>query len=230
MPYSTEWWYCVKDTPFDINAVKSKRRYEIVKGCKNFSCEIAKNLLLYADEIFDVAVAAFSEYPDEYRPVLNKVTFCRTLKTWEENQSINFIMCKDNSGRICGYAVIEKNKNCANLQVVKTNPICEKLQINAAIVKFIVDTYLPEYYICDGERPLRHHTHYQEYLCKYFEFRMVYCKLNIKYRAWFKIILFMMFPLRFVFYKISQIRNSKLLYNIVSILEQERIRRTFVES
>ena len=25
----TNWWYVIKDTPFDINALKSKRRYEI---------------------------------------------------------------------------------------------------------------------------------------------------------------------------------------------------------
>ena len=34
--YETEWWYCIKDTPFDISTLKSKRRYEINKGNKNF--------------------------------------------------------------------------------------------------------------------------------------------------------------------------------------------------
>ena len=34
--YKTNWWYCIKDTPFDISALKSKRRYEINKGNKFF--------------------------------------------------------------------------------------------------------------------------------------------------------------------------------------------------
>lgn len=28
----TDWWYCIKDTPFEIERLKSKRRYEINKG------------------------------------------------------------------------------------------------------------------------------------------------------------------------------------------------------
>ena len=34
--YETNWWYIIKDTPFDISALKAKRRYEINKGVKNF--------------------------------------------------------------------------------------------------------------------------------------------------------------------------------------------------
>ncbi len=32
--YETEWWYCIKDTPFDISKLNSKKRYEINKGKK----------------------------------------------------------------------------------------------------------------------------------------------------------------------------------------------------
>lgn len=34
--YETNWWYIIKDTPFDIANMKAKRRYEINKGLKNF--------------------------------------------------------------------------------------------------------------------------------------------------------------------------------------------------
>lgn len=30
--HETNWWYVIKDTPFDINELKKKRRYEIRKG------------------------------------------------------------------------------------------------------------------------------------------------------------------------------------------------------
>lgn len=33
----TSYWYVIKDTPFDVNALKAKRRYEITKGCRNFT-------------------------------------------------------------------------------------------------------------------------------------------------------------------------------------------------
>lgn len=37
--YETNWWYIIKDQPFDINALKAKRRYEIKKGIKNFDAK-----------------------------------------------------------------------------------------------------------------------------------------------------------------------------------------------
>lgn len=40
--YETNWWYVIKDTPFDVNTLRSKRRYEINKGIKNFEIHIKK--------------------------------------------------------------------------------------------------------------------------------------------------------------------------------------------
>ena len=30
--YETNWWYVIKDDPFDITTLKSKRRYESIRG------------------------------------------------------------------------------------------------------------------------------------------------------------------------------------------------------
>ena len=38
--YETNWWYVIKDDPFDITTLKSKRRYEINKGKKNFDVRL----------------------------------------------------------------------------------------------------------------------------------------------------------------------------------------------
>lgn len=32
----TQWWYCLKDTPFDIEKIKSNYRYKIRKGERYF--------------------------------------------------------------------------------------------------------------------------------------------------------------------------------------------------
>jgi hypothetical protein len=229
LPYQTEWYYCVKDTPFDINKLKSKRRYEIKSGCKNFYCEIINKIYDYCEDIFRVAITALADYPEYYKSELNKELFCNTLKQWEADVNVDFIICKKfENNIICGYAVIKRIKNCAIMSIVKTDPSYHKLQINAAIVKFIVDSYSSEYYICDGERPIRHQTNYQEYLCKYFDFRLVYCKLHIKYKLWLKIIITILFPFYDILSKISDRSSSKLLYNIISTLKQEKIRRTFL--
>ena len=54
--YETNWWYVVKDNPFDINALKSKRRYEINKGIKNFNVK----------EIEPMNYADFQDYLEKY--------------------------------------------------------------------------------------------------------------------------------------------------------------------
>ena len=59
----TEWWYVIKDTPFDISTLKSKRRYEIKKGLANFTiCEI--NPEEYMEELFYVSMEAYKKYPN----------------------------------------------------------------------------------------------------------------------------------------------------------------------
>ena len=54
--YETNWWYVVKDNPFDINALKSKRRYETNKGIKNFNVK----------EIEPMNYADFQDYLEKY--------------------------------------------------------------------------------------------------------------------------------------------------------------------
>ena len=64
--HKTEWRFCIKDTPFDITALKSKRRYEINRGKKYF--EVKKiDPVVFKEELFSVTVAAYSGWPEKYR-------------------------------------------------------------------------------------------------------------------------------------------------------------------
>ena len=79
--YETKWWYVIKDTPFDIGTLKAKRRYEINKGKKNFEVRII-NPSEYSKELYEVQVAAFSAYPQSYRPVVNYDSFVQSVNDW----------------------------------------------------------------------------------------------------------------------------------------------------
>ena len=76
--YETNWWYVIKDKPFDIGALKAKRRYEINKGIKNFDVKII-DPCEYKEELYLVQVAAFSVYPAKYRPTIDKKGLQREL-------------------------------------------------------------------------------------------------------------------------------------------------------
>ena len=64
--YETNWWYCIKDTPFDISLLKSKKRYEINKGKRNFNVKII-DPREYSKEIVNIQIKTWMEYPETYR-------------------------------------------------------------------------------------------------------------------------------------------------------------------
>lgn len=216
----------IKDSMFDISTLKSKRRYEVNKGNKNFEVHVI-DPTEYVNELFCIQKQAWDAYPKKYRPKLNKESFLNNvLNQWKKKPVYGAFDKKD--GKLCGYAVMEIEKSYAEFSVLKSIPECEKKGINAAIIYKIICDFNPYYnsgyYICDGERNISHEMAFQDYLEKYFGFRKAYCRLHVKYRPSIKIAVYILYPFR----KILKIfdRNA-LLHNAISILFMEQLRRTF---
>ncbi|MDK0650779.1 hypothetical protein P5E68_10290 [Clostridium perfringens] len=190
----TKWWYIIKDDIYDISALKSKRRYEINKGKKNFSVEII-NPKNFISQLIYIQKKAYEQYPLKYRPKVNEEKFIEDINSWGENTKIFGAFSVEDSS-LCGYAMIIEFEEYANFAMLKVIPNYEKLGVNAAIISGILENYnsklVGNYYICDGERALLHETNFQDYLEKYFGFRKAFCKLNVKYR----------FPISFIIYSI----------------------------
>lgn len=217
-PNKTEFWYCIKDTAFNIEKLKSKRRYEIKKGVKNF--DINKiDPTVYGEEIYRVAVEAFAAYPEVYRPRFTKEEFLSGLKAWSNSDV--FGAFNKGTNELVGYAQLEMGKRAINFFVEKSMPQYEKAGINAAIVYSIVKYYEPYlkkgYYIVDGTRAINHDTHFQDYLEKYFGFRKAYCTLHVKYRSWIYMVVLLLRPFQ------KFIANSKnpLAHQVSSVLKME---------
>ena len=68
--FDTGWWYCIKDEPFDISKINSKKRCEINKAKKNFDVHVI-DPTEYVDEIAEVQKNAWKNYPEAYRPDIN---------------------------------------------------------------------------------------------------------------------------------------------------------------
>lgn len=193
----TCWWYVIKDTSFDISALKSKRRYEINKGKKNFI--VSKiNPLDYCSELYDITIKAYSGWPEKYRPTISVESFEKQCISWSKLDVFAGFSSMDNS--LAGYAVLFDNKTFIDFSILRTVPDYERLAINAAMVAGILEYYNDRFdgsfYINDGARSIRHETAFQDYLEKYFGFRKAYCQLNIKYRPIVGIIVYVLFPFR----------------------------------
>ena len=216
------WWYVILDHPFDICRLKSKRRYEINKGCENFDVrKICPSD--YKEDLFQVTQANYQSYPEKYRPTVQRETFLPSVDNWTGNFYGGF---HRETGRLCSYAKITINGNCANLVILRTDPAWEKLRINAAMVCQIVSDYGDFIrnggYICDVSRSIAHETAFQDYLEKYFQFRKAYCKLHIRYSPAMKLAVSLLYPFR------GQLRGldeNKLIHQINGILKMEEIVR-----
>ena len=186
--YETNWWYVIKDTPFDIGELKAKRRYEINKGIKNFEVKEIDSAK-HAEQLCNIQIAAYSAYPEKYRPTVDREAFISSVQHWSSRICIGAF--DRETGELCGYALLSKeSEKYVAFNVMKTNPECEKNGVNAALVEGVLrhfNFFLTHGgYICDGARSINHETNFQDYLEKYFGFRKSYCKLRIEYSPRYK--------------------------------------------
>lgn len=218
----TEWWYVIKDEPFDISSIKAKRRYEINKGKKFFEVEEITPEE-YGEAFYEVTVKAYASWPEKYRPLVDRDIFKENVKNW--NDRVIFGAFDRESGSLCGYAMLFETESHAEFSVLRVVPEFERNGINAAMVAAIVEKYNDRlgngFYINDGSRSIRHETAFQDYLEKYFGFRKAYCKLKIRYRFPFGFGIKILYPFRKLIFS-----NSK-IGNIVSgLLKMEEIHRS----
>lgn len=224
--YETEWWYVIKDTPFNIADIKAKRRYEINKGNKNFYVKKI-NPSDYLEELYRVQITAYSAYPKKYRPVVDKMSWQNKIKnSWMTSDIYVFGAFSKETNEFCGYAKLSKKATCINFEILKTDPSFEKYSINAAIVAYILDFFRKElediYYICDGARNIQHETAFQNYLEKYFEFRKAYCNLNVVYRPGLNVIIKFLYLFRNVLLKFD---NISFIHKLNGVLTMENLIR-----
>jgi len=218
----TEWWYIIKDSPFDISKLKAKRRYEINKGIKNFDVRIVDASAL-KDDFYRVTIEAYSGWPEKYRPNVSKESIQELIVSW--SKSIIFGGFDRESGELMAYAVLTDFGTYIEFSILRAVPNAEKLGINAAMVAGILEHFKEKLehgiYINDGSRSIRHETAFQDYLEKYFEFRKAYCKLEIAYKGIVGMAVKCLYP-----FKDRITGDSSIGSKVLAILKMEEIRRS----
>ena len=217
--YETSWYYVIKDSEFDIQQLKSKRRYEIKKGEKFFDVKrVEANEYIY--EIYKVRkdffnangirIEDFSVFKNRTLDWGKYIIYCAFLKDTDE---------------VCGYARIEDRESYYDFMNLTVNPKYENKAINAAIVsgilKNINDDLAKGKYICDGSKNIFHRTNFQHYLEKYFMFRKAYCKLNVEYPTYIKVTVALLKPFKKIIKSMSD--NSIRMGQLTAVLEMDRI-------
>lgn len=227
-PFETGWWYCVKDTPFEMDSLKAKRRYVIKQGIKNFT--VSKiNLEADAEEMLRVCLEAERARPSVIRK--NNLTIDSFLKEVSGRDGAVYGAFDRDAGVLRGFARIQQDDHCIHLVRLTTDPEFEKMQVNAALIYQICQDYSDklcrDFYLCDGERNIQDATAFQDYLIKYFGFRKAYCKLNLKIRPSLQWVINLAFLARKPFQILDQ--GSKLIHKINGVLQMKQIIREDVK-
>lgn len=219
----TGWWYVIKDTPFDITKISSKRRNLVRRGLSRFKIvQIDPND--YIDGLFEVYTEAVKTYPKTQQNFIARESFDSTVAAWSKYIVYGAFSLDDD--KLAAFALITKHQSYYDFTSMKSNPIYEKQQVNAALIcgmlYDIEDDLSKGIYICDGAKNINHETNFQEYLIKYFGFRKAYCRLNLFYNPKIKWIVKFAYPFR-NFLKLFD--KIKIVHNLLSVLQMEEIVR-----
>lgn len=220
----TSWWNVIKDTPFNIDELKSKRRYEIKKGEKNFDVKRV-NYLECKEELFCVYEASKNGLPPYLQSVYGRSHFENMFS--DLSNGVVFGAYSKLTGALEGFAVFRKDNNYIGFNSLKTNVDAEKDNVNFALIHSALEYFKNDLangcYIDDGSRPVMHTTtNFQNFLEKYFLFRKAYSHLHIVYRPGIEMAVKLLYPFRNVFKGIK----GSFFQQIYGILLQEEIIRS----
>ena len=174
------WFFCLKDSPYDFAGLKSKRKNVVRKGINNFTVKEIK-LSEHVQAFCDLVNDAYQGYENP-----NQITYVQAEKKAaaideREDYFVLGAFCNENE-KLVGYVWCHVNGKWITMSEQKAVRAYENLGVNAALCHGLCTLYNEKYadcILCDGERNVLHKTAFQDYLIKYFGFRYAYCKLHV---------------------------------------------------
>ena len=218
----TNWWYVIREAPFDIEAISPKERKSIRQALRK--CYVKRQLLS------ENTKALYECYITAHRKYL-KADKASTYEEFDE-------WCRKNSERLdcwCGYdnetnlmigfITVQPFESHADSVTAKFNPDYSNRQVSDALYYCILEYYLNELklrYVSSGTRNILHQTNTQEYKIRRFGYKKAYCKLNVAYSPKIKWAVKLLFPFRRA---LALFDSVKICHKINGVLKMEAIVR-----
>ena len=219
--YETNWWYIIKETPFDILEISPKERKSIRQALKK--CYVKKiDPAEYSLELYNVYSAAFEKYENADNRA-DKNSFIISCK---ESSSITYWGGFDiETDTLIGYVTTCDYLEYVEIQTAKFDLTWSKNRVSDALYYSVFCYYLNDCgrkYVCSGHRNINHKTNTQEYKIKRFGCRKAYCNLNVKYRPGINALVKIIFPIRKLFLKLDKIT---VVHQLNGVLKMEEVVR-----
>ncbi len=195
----SNFWYIIKDSFGGMEELSSNTRNQIRRAFNRLVYKkIDKKLVV--DQGFEILKDVNEHYLVKDRK-MNKKVFQSLLDSWHENQCEFWGAFDITTDRFVGFAVVRMfDLGCFYDMVT----IYHKYKHNTSYPYYGFFYRLNEYYfgenklkyVTDGARSITEHSNVQPFLQQKFKFRKAYCKLKIRYKWWFGIIVKLLYPFR----------------------------------
>lgn len=214
----TSFWHVIKDTFGGMEELSSKMRNQVRKSLKIYA--IRK---VTADEILRVGYPIFVSAIENYRVKCAPVSyesFVNMIKNSSSNSYDFWCVFEKETNKAVALSINVVHDDCCEYKTMKADPLFlhNSTYPYYGLIYEMNRFYLEEKklkYVSDGARSITEHSNIQPFLVDKFKFRKAYCRLQIEYKWWLKLIVRCCYPFRKV------IPNLQ----IVALLKMEAMRR-----
>lgn len=195
----SDFWYIIKDSFGGMEELSTDDRNQVRRALSRLEYKIIeKNSLV--DQGYEIIKKAYDSFMVKDR-TMNRRTYDRLLQSWDESVYDFWGAFDKNDGSLVGFAAVRLFDAGCFYDMVTFYP---EYKHNLTYPYYGIFYKLNEYYlgerelqyVTDGSRSITEHSNIQPFLIQKFKFRKAYCKINIRYRWWFGVIVKTLYPFR----------------------------------
>ena len=195
----TRFWNLIKDSFGGLDELSSNVRNIIRRAIKTFDYKLV-NRDLVKELAYPIIKATFDEYRIKDRE-MNEIIFKEYLEHCGRNNYDYWGAFNKMTGELVGFCAVHVFENSCEYGIIGFLP---QYKHNATYPYYGFFYKMNEYYlsgkkfkyVTDGTRSITEHSNIQPFLEQKFKFRKAYCKLKIRYKLWFGLIVKMLYPFR----------------------------------
>lgn len=194
----TSFWFVVQDKPLTMENLHSKCRNQVRRAQKTLDLQIVERQAFLNMGGYKCYIESFKRYKVKSSVPLNEKQFTEHILKMQPSAEL-WAAVEKVSGKMVAYAEVLCQSNCAKYTALKGIPEYLNKCYPFYGLLFEMNRYYIEeqqfLYVTDGARSVSEHSNIQSFLDK-FNFRRAYCRLNVTYVWWLRIIVAIIYPFR----------------------------------
>ena len=202
----TDFWYLIKDSFGGMEEQSQNERKKLRHAFRSFDFKLVDKELV-RQKAFSIVKATFEDYRVSDRDMNEKV-FNEYLDHCGRNNYDFWGAFDKDTQELVGFCAVHVWEDSCEYGLIGFLP---KYKHDATYPYYGFFYKMNEYYleekrfryVADGARSITEHSDIQSFLEKNFKFRKAYCKLRIKYKWWFGIVVRLLLPFRKLIWNIN---------------------------